>query len=360
LIKINNLINWLIKNNFQNEAFILKESSAVGLRSLGLGPTSSALFNNEIGDKWDFPIMKWFISHYTYNGSEVALQKINDGYKKHNSFSNNDVISKIKLIDLISEARNSSEISRDNYRIILDYFKINTYSANSVAEEIELVKNFFDDKVLSNSKDIALSIFEELFSKDFKNFISSDFISDVINDKWVTPSQAKRMSYEEALEKWLNKKASQYETILMFDDGWRWINAGFGKSEFVKLKAKNCGNSMWGNMRASEESAKKARMLLLLSPDGDAHAIATWNPEFKSIYSNSDETYRYLGEIEGVGSQVLKPKYYNYVKKLSEHLNIDVFNIANKSTSDGECTISNDDMKKFLGEDKSKRYLEIS
>ena len=87
MIKINNLINWLIKNNFQNEAFILKESSAVGLRSLGLGATSSALFSNNIGDKWDFPIMKWFISHYTYNGSEVALQKINDGYKKHNSFS---------------------------------------------------------------------------------------------------------------------------------------------------------------------------------------------------------------------------------------------------------------------------------
>ena len=156
------------------------------------------------------------------------------------------------------------------------------------------------------------------------------------------------MSFNEALDKWLSTRLLDLKVELDMGDGWQWINAGNGSSEWVRKNLKNCGSSRWGNLSASLESHEKAYMLVLIDEFKNPHGIATYNPEYVHYDNPKGKPKKYLGSIEGIGSSPIKQKYYPYVLKLIEYLKPDILKIESRTFYYETETVSNDDLMKAI------------
>jgi hypothetical protein len=343
--------------------FILKKATIHGLVTLGYPEYSAKLINKVVGDHWDFVVGKWIIDYYL-RGKEDIRSMMPDFYSKVEdnllgsikALQGLDKVLKIKDMkkrELILSSKGRSEADDNSIVFLkkwLDKSDLNEKELYQYGEDNDkssyYEKNSSPDETIKGYKDY----FEENIIKKIESFIKSEFITHVMSNNWMPPGVLKNMSYEEALSKWLDRRIKDFSVILDMDDGWKWIDSGNGKSDWVCRKLKNCGNSSWANLKATKESAEKARMLILVDPKEEPHAIVTWNPEYEE-YSNKNKPIKYLSDIEGVGSSPLKDEYYPYFLKLVDYLNPDSINIRSKTTMYVDRTVSNENLRKLINKE---------
>ena len=311
---------------------LLKEATLHGVMTLGYSDTAAKTINKIVGDKWDFVISKWIFETVNFRGAS----SVRDYVPAFSSLNSLDIVAHLKAIDGCKQLMNKTEEQR--FKIFENRMAnkniLNLYGMCKKEEEMEsflrakeLSRRDLaylgldssptpDENLMMKKEELQVKV-EELIQK----FISDEFVSDVISNSWLPPAAAKEFSYRRAEEKWSDDKTPRLPVILEVDGGWKWIDAGNGKSDWVRTKLKNCGSSDWGNLRATSESQKLARMLILMDGDSEPHAIATWNPEY--MVAPDGEKKSFLGSIQGVGSSVLKDEYYPYVIRLVDYLNPD-------------------------------------
>lgn len=341
---------------------LLKEATLHGVMTLGYSDTAAKTINKIVGDKWDFVISKWIFE--TVNSRNAS--SVQDYVPGPSSLNSLDIVAHLKAVDGCRQLMNKTEEQR---------FKIfetrmankNILNLYNMCEKEKEFESFLKQEELSQ-RDLAYLRLDSSPTPDenlrmkkeelqlkveelIKKFISNEFVSDVISGSWLPPAAAKELSYIEAQDRWANDKTPQLPVILEVEGGWKWIDAGSGKSDWVRKKLKNCGSSGWGNLRATSESQKLARMLILIDSDFEPHAIATWNPEY--MVSPDGEKKSFLGSIEGVGSSALKDEYYPYVTQLINHLNPDQVYIPGRMEyHESGRLVSNDNLKALIDSKK--------
>lgn len=336
---------------------LLKEATTHGVMTLGYSEAAAKTINKIVGDKWDFVISKWIFETVNFRNAS-SVQDYIPGFSSLNSL---DIVANLKAVDGCRQLMDKTEEQR--FKIIENRMaNKNILNLYKMCEERE-VKSFLIQEELSQRDLSYLGLDssptpdenlrmkkEELQLKAeelIREFVSDEFVSDVISNRWLPPTAAKGLSYIEAQDRWANDKTPQFPVILEANEGWKWIDAGSGKSDWVRTKLKNCGSSGWGNLRATSESQKLARMLILIDGDSEPHAIATWNPEY--MVSPDGEKKSFLGSIQGVGSSVLKDEYYPYVTQLINHLNPDQVYIPGRMEyHESGRLVSNDNLKSLI------------
>jgi len=356
------LKNYLHKIGAYNESLevnsLIKEATLTGLKTLGLKNSAANLFNNKFGSKWDVVIAKWMIEFYLGRSS----------FEDYSTYrSKDDFIQAIKamngcdeLLSIGEEKRQSASEKSKNIQNLENWCSASDYdfsSAWKTTEPDEWMRSFYKKtEPISPYSTISSwsSDLEKIILDRIKYFTDDAFVKDVLSGKFLNSSVLKKMTYADAEGKWRNKMENSLPEVMKFNDGWRWLDAGNGKSTFVAEKLKNCGSSSWGNLRATSESAKKARMYILFDPGNDAHAIATWNPEYVDSYYPDNGPVKYLGHIEGGASSPVKPEYYKYIIDLINLLNPDKINIHDKTIHYSDGTIlSSDKLKDYINENNS-------
>lgn len=338
---------------------LLKEASIHGIETLGIKHSAAKLFIDLVGEKWAFVIAKYYIE---YNLGQSS------SFEEYYSFygSKDDKIIQIKALNacdsLLSKPteRRQEFCKKDNNCKGLKAWLMDnhlpdikfTWEERKVDEWT--VKYMRLESPFINPDDYILSLMQNLredISKSIEYFIKDDFIKDLISGKYANARKAKSMTMKELKEEWMRQKPSQMPIVMKFDDNWAWIDAGGDKSSWVAKNLDNCGSVSWGNLKATSESGAKARMLILVDELMSPHAIVTWNPEYVEYDYPELPPRKYLGHIEGVGSQILDDKYHQYFLKLVDYLKPDQVFISNKSTysADGKLK-SSEDLKKKLDE----------
>ena len=361
--KLYKLKSQLLKLGFLSESKridnIIKSATISGIKTLGLRDASARLFNSLVGDKWDYVIAKWFIEHNLHRGN---FADYSGGF-----LGKDDPIQIIKALNacekLLSKPTDErkefceKDIDCKNLKSWVRAMDFNFESAWEKEEWDEWSLRYSRRETSPEPDEIIQNWMEELksaLSEKVEYFISIDFVREVIANKVISPSQAKDKTFSEAESAWLEKRHLSMPSILEIDDGWKWVDAGGGKSSWVAKNLKNCGSVSWGNLRATKESAVKARMLILMDPENKPHAMVTWNPEYIDYEAEKKPPQKYLGHIEGIAGSALKPEYYKYFNMLVDYLDPDSIYISNKKeyNSDYKMIADNDDLKKLMNEER--------
>lgn len=342
---------------------ILKEATAHGVMTLGYSEPAAKIINEIVGDKWDYIIAKWIFETHNY----LQVPSVQDYYPGFSRGGNDDILGNLKAADGCRELMGKTE----EHRLFLFKEKVNNKNILNLYQMIpdeksmnDLLKHrewsaedlAFFRKDSSPTVDEKLSLRKEGFETRARalinEFISNDFLSDVIANGWKPPAIVKKMSYSDALTKWTNERTTEFPTFLELEDGWRWVDVGGGKSEWVRTKFRNCGSSSWGNLSATPESKKLARMLVLLDPDFEPKVIATWNSALKE--TDDSGSYKYLSAIEGVASSPVREEHYGYVLKLIDFLQPDLIQIPGKVGEYAGKEINNQNLIKMIDKRKLK------
>jgi len=320
---------------------ILKVGTLHGVMTLGIPEESARLINELAGDKWDYVVGKWMLESNLWGGQDIR--------KTHPTPSSGvryNLAWRMKALDGCRVLLQTDLESRSG---LIGGRSNNSVSALSswLREQDISIEGAYKKRELSEWDRIYLRMerapepdeiirgwegeIRPLVISGVKDFLSSEFISAVVSGKWLPPKVLRGMGYEEAMAAWVENRSDEYPTVLDLEDGWRWADAGGGKSDWVCRKLKNCGNSSWGNFRATKESKEFGRMLILIDDRGEPHGIATWNPEYVDYEDREERKRRYLGGVQGVGSQPIKDEYYGHVLALIDFLNPEVVNIDRSS-----------------------------
>lgn len=325
---------------YHESVLIVKIAGTHGVMTLGYSESAAKIINEIVGDKWDYVIAKWIFDSLNFRD----FSSVQDYFPGFSSLNSEDIIANLKAADGCRELMNKTEEERlrlferrvENKNINNLYFMCkNEEEMDSFLRFKEWKKDDLEFFRMESSPtvDQKLSLKKELLENKakqlIKEFISQTFISDVISNSWLPAKVLRKFSYNDAVNKWSDDKTLKLPTVLEMSDGWKWVDAGNGRSDWVKLKLKNCGMSSWGNLIATPESKKEARMLVLLDPELEPHGIATWNPSFKE--TEESEPKKYLGAIEAPRYSVIKDEYYPYVLELINYLNPDEINISQRA-----------------------------
>lgn len=337
---------------------LIKVSSLSGLKTLGLKDSAAKIFLDVVGDRWSFVIAKWIIESVVGNKS----------FKDYYSFfheNNAVVISKIlNALDVLLETPMNKREFRFNQKDNSDLSALKIHMEDMRYELSKLWEvKFYDDylKELYKKDSIhpdefiasLINYFKNKLDTEIKLFLDEDFLISVIENKFISVGEAKKLSLEDARKKFNKMKEDKMPVILTMDDGWRWVDAGGGRSLWVRENLKNCGSCMWGNLKATEESAKEAKMLVLVDERYRPHGIVTWNPKYAEYNYEEGVTDNYLGHIEGVASNPLKQDYYKYFIQLVNHIKPTKMYIKNNATYYSDGTYSdNSELKEALKEYK--------
>lgn len=362
--KLYDLENSLIALGYMEAASrvsdLIKLATISGIRTLGLKYHAAQLFNRVAGDKWDYVVAKWFIE---YNLLQGSFQEYRGGLFG----DKNDIIQNLKAInaceELLSkpiEQRKSyceKDIDCRNLKNWLRAMDLNIESAWEKGEMEEWEMRYSRRERAMEPDEVIGSWMEELKDNIYErieSFTKEDFMKEILSGKFISPAIAKKISFDEAREKWFEKKSVSMPTVLEVGEGWKWVDAGGGRSSWVAKNLKNCGSVSWGNMRATKESGSKARMLILMDNVNKPHAMVTWNPEYVDYERDDKPPIKYLGHIEGVAGSALKPEYYPYFTQLVNNLNPDKIVISNKVEYDRDYNkiADNDQLKELIAPEK--------
>lgn len=325
---------------------IEKVGTAKGFESLGFGGPGSKILNGVVGDRWGFVVGKWIVESIGITDGDLPSWIKIDSSPLHLS----RVLNSLEELESLNESNRQMKVEDASQ----DSKLLRRYLSRENDYEVSGLWGPASDRFIRGLKTEV----QEKISSSIKNFLNTQFMQDVIQDKWRTPSQAKKMEYSQALEAWSEKKHKDFPIILEMEGGWKWVDAGGGHSEWVKKNLKNCGTCSWGALGADKELSAESTMYILVDEDFKPHGIATWNPSYVNWNDvRWDESGRkipvkgkkYLGGIEGVGSRAIKSEYYKYITELVSKLNPDIINISNRSEilEDGR-VLDNDNLKKLL------------
>lgn len=325
----------------EDYASILKIGTLHGVMTLGIPEESARLINELAGDKWDYVVGKWMLESNLWGGQDIRKT-----HPPPSSGVRYNLVWKMKALDGCRVLLQTDLESRSG---LIGGRSNNSVSALStwLREQDIGIEGAYKRRELSEWDKIYLRMerapepdeimrawadeIRPLVISGIKDFLSSEFISAVVSGGWLSPKVLRGMGYEEAMAAWVENRSDEYPTVLGFKNGWRWCDAGGGRSDWVCRKLKNCGNSSWGNLRATKESGESARMLILIGERGEPHGIVTWNPEYVDYEDREGKKRRYLGGVQGVGSQPIKDEYYSYVLALVDYLKPDVIKIERSS-----------------------------
>lgn len=337
---------------------LTKFANLKALETLGIPFDTRFIINSKVGDKWDIVVAKWILELAGINSKQEYEAFVQPYFGSSNICGLSKALHFCKKLYLKREEdRNKKE---DN-----TYFKC---FDNCLAKEKEYFYKYEEANEMIEDSTIEYweSLLKEKIDRELSLFLSSSFVQEVITSKWKPIKAVKNTSYKDAFKEWMENK--QHETFLKVSDGWKWIDAGGGHSDWVAEKLKNCGTTTWGNLRALDGSGQYAKMLVLMDPKEKPHAIVTYNPkyidDYKEIRNEDGEWIRvpqekvYLGHPEGVGSSILKEEYIHYFKELYDYIKPDKVYISNKSESrydepsDTYKTFSNDKLKELVQKEK--------
>jgi len=359
-LKLTQLYKFLIKKNYLQESeeikSIIKLSTLSGLKTLGLQDSAAKLFNEIVGNKWDYVIAKWFLEYYLYGN------KFSEYSGRWGLPEKEDPVQNLKALNAIDKLLSKNVNDRKKFcQIDIDCKNLkNWIEAHDLRLELAWEEEILEEWSIRYNRgnpiilpDESLSSWmEELkdnLTKKISEFIKTDFMKDLMENKILSPGQAKDRSFYDVEKNWLETKTLSLPIILEFDDKWKWVNAGGGNSTWVAKNLKNCGSVTWGNLRATPESRKYAEMIVLMDPQNKPHGLVTWNPKYVDYDNLSKPPIRFLSHIEGVGSSPLKAEYYSYFSQLVNYLQPDQIYIPNKSqhNMDGE-VIDNKNLKSLF------------
>lgn len=337
---------------------LIKVATLSGVKTLGLKSHAAQLFSSF--DKWDYVVAKWFIEYNLLRGT--FKEYIGTFY-----VDKNDPLQNLKAINGCEELLSKPVDQRKDYcskdidcKNLKNWIEAMDLSMEDAWEKRELEEwemRYLRRESAQEPDEVIQSWMKELkrsVSEKIQSFINEDFLREVLLGNFVPPAAARKMNLEEAREKWIEKKTVSMPTVLDVGEGWKWVDAGGGKSSWVANKLRNCGNISWGNLRATKESAAKARMLILMDGSNKPHGMVTWNPEYVDYEMGDKPPIKYLGHIEGVASSALKPEYYPYFTQLVNHLNPDKIVISNKVQYDENYNkiADNDQLKALMDPEK--------
>ncbi len=335
---------------------LIKVSNLSGIKTLGLKDSAAKTFVESFGEKWAFVIAKWVIE------SSVGNKSFENYYEVFFTENAATLCKALNACDQLLKTPVDKREIKFNKKGDYDFLNLKSYMYErrlkiSNLWEAQILDDFFKRMYKRDNihpDEFIISLISELKDKlksKIEYFKDEDIINSLIQNKFLSVREAKELSFEDAVKIFLKKKETDMPIILSMDDGWKWVDAGGGKSQWVRENLKNCGSSQWGNLRAAKESAKEAKMLILLDGNNKAHGITTWNPKYAEREDDyiAGRTDNYLGHIEGVGSNPLNPTYYKYFLELANHIKPTKIYVRNMSMLDtGGNRADNDDLKKAL------------
>lgn len=269
--------------------FISKEiklifESKQNIMNLGLPEVIASIFY-EVYGKNAYIVAKWYKDNFSYQftrGGETNMPQ--DWWKKSNiSYSlRKDTLDVVDLVNLYEAAQHSEEAYR------------------AMQRELELESdNVFDkEEILS---DLRPEIKEKLFKE--RIFFGSDLIKDIQNGKLTDLAPYKKLSYDDAKDKYDKKKIfSDVEPIKTYSNGFKWINAG-SSCQLVGKQMKNCGST--GVMSMDKDRT----MIVLFDKNNKPHVVTTYSPNENRLSGD-----------EGAASTAVKEEYHDYILDLAKTL----------------------------------------
>lgn len=311
------------------------------------------IINQKVGDKWDFIVARWFLN---YSG----VTSLDEDYElPHSEYASEQSLILMEGIGMMTKIVNMPldkrvKMARQNEKFLYYYFR--KYDDLWPESNFEDFKNnkleyALDDELLPH----ALMEATKDFTENFDRFIASDFFRELMANQTFNKQYCKNLNYGEAMKEYLEEVKVRNMPVILELDGFRWVNAGTGLSEYVREKMKNCGRSGWGALRHINKDDNQ--MLILLDSSNNPHIIATWVPDYVD-YEKPDEIPRkFIGGIQGVGSSVPKQKYYPQIKALFEHLKPDLAGVSYSSQGSSDGTYeSNQNLRDYLGLEDDDYY----
>jgi hypothetical protein len=326
------------------------QSSVRNFINLGLPQEISNIFNKTFGEKWDQIVLLWYLDYQNIkkeNIKNLTSQNIHYIDSEYSiDFFKGSIVA-IKLINelLATDSKNKTILySEPRFKTLKHMVYVFTKSYEDsdiylVGSEDEVDRlNYIKSKIL------------EKINEDILYFTNNDFFKDLFSNKIFTKQYAKRLTYQEALNKYMeNEKVKNSEVILELD-GYRWIDAGSLPSIFIAKKMNNCGKASWGNLR----NKNKNTIFILIDNNNEPHVMCSYSPNYID-YELTDKTeYKVISSIEGKNSQPPKDDYYPYIKALVDFIKPDFIYQPSKTTiiynsdDDSRITLSSDNLIKFL------------
>jgi hypothetical protein len=357
--RIANLVKAL--NAYPEAAQLIRLATVSGLKTIGLDDTGSRLINSLVGDRWDFVVAKWILSEAIYNGETYQTMS-----PRFSSFKD-DIAQSLKALMIITKLESMPSDGRKAYydydiqcRFLDGWLDANKLPDSAMFDGEDLSEDTLvwlrrdSNRTAEEVIDSYKTAIVNSVTQSVQKFIASDFMIDTLSDKWISPSQAKKLSRSEALERWSEWKGPKFDTILRMEDGWRWVDAGTNHSEWVRTNLKNCGTASWGGLRAKDTS--KNMMFILMDDNNKPHGLTTYNASYVDIWAPDEPPKRYIGYPEGLASEPLKSKYYPYFLKLVDFLNPDEINLPHAGVYNSSGKVAdNEDLRKLLEPDKLRK-----
>ena len=192
---------------------------------------------------------------------------------------------------------------------LYDYVKLYEYSFDKTEylkykKQLDMSDEDIDDYELADQRTHILSQITELF---FGNMFFKwyDLIKDIISGKITNLSQYDKLSFDDAVKKYEEKKLFvSTRPIKTYSSGYKWIDAG-QKCSLMGKYMKNCGSS--GVMSSDVDRS----MVGLFDSNNKPHVICTYSPNEKRISG-----------VEGIASTPVKDEYADYVIDLIKTLNV--------------------------------------
>lgn len=340
-------------------SYIYKLATTHGIQTLGYDENSARIINEVIGDKWGYVIAKWIFDSENFRN----LSSVKDYVGLMWGGNERSILSNLKAASGCGELIGKSEKEKEDMVARRESNNIKTlermYSDDHFEQMIkprewskeDLAIFRMESSPTSDQRLIAAKQnFEERSKELINSFVREAFFEDLFQNKWISPAKAKKLTYKEAVDAWIaDKTRAGFPLVLEMEEGWKWVDAGGGRSDWVRKKMENCGNCGWENLSAIPSSKAAAKMLLLIDSSSEPHIIVTWNPEYRE--DEVSEPKKILSGIEGKNHSVIREAYYPYIMRLINHLKPDKVFLSRRSqtTSDGEF-LSNEGLEKTIDE----------
>jgi hypothetical protein len=326
------------------------QSSVRNFINLGLPQEISNIFNKTFGEKWDQIVLQWYLDYQDLkkeNIKNLTSQNIRYIDSEHSiDFFKGSIVA-IKLINelLETDSKNRSMLySEPRFKILKQI--VYAFTRSYEDSDVYLIGSEHEVDRLNYIKSRIL----EKINEDTLYFTNNDFFKDLFSNKTFTKQYAKRLTYQEALNKYMENEKVKNSKVILDLEQYKWIDAGSLSSLFIGQKMHNCGKPSWGNLKNKNTNT----ILALIDNNNEPHVICTYSPNYAD-YESSDETeYKVISSIEGKNSQPPKSEYYPYIKALIEFINPDFIYQTSKTTiiydanNDSRITLSSDDLIKFL------------
>lgn len=250
----------------------LADSRSRIIQLLHFSPESANYLHKTYG-KHAFLIGKW--THEANFGVGNIDSSIEEKLKSYGDISGIKFLRTLKdlneILEAVKELYALPEIERKDF-----------WNSSSVAKKYDLrwwTKEKSDPYFSHPLSDRSLRyVINELRSsiEKFFSYINNFDIVKAAREGKVNLDEYKRLTLQEAEEKYQEKLVAEGFPTILEINGWRWVNSG-RSCRWIGKEMKNCGSA--GVMAGSEERT----ILALLDDQNKPHAILTWSPDIGLI-----------------------------------------------------------------------------